>query len=140
MQRKKVKYYKKSKYVKIRKSLMGSALILPIIVFKHILRIDWKTQCSICTMQSGLEAWSPSSLPEPACNHFVAKPDVTVQFWFLLKSHNKAKKRAIFVSVYEHQVWLLAESLPKSKVNASEALVSGTALGLISHTAHTQME
>lgn len=32
--KKKVKYYKKSKYVKIRKSLMGSALILPITVLE----------------------------------------------------------------------------------------------------------
>lgn len=32
--KKKIKYYKKSKYVNIRKSLMGSALILTLTVFK----------------------------------------------------------------------------------------------------------
>lgn len=95
--KKKIKYYKKSKYVNIRKSLMGSALILTLTVFETHPEKWLKNSLFNMHYAKGLGSLislrAPfSSVTEPACNHFVAKADVTVQFWFLLKSHNRAKK------------------------------------------------
>lgn len=52
----KVKYYKKYKHVKIRKSSVGLAFILPTILFKIILSSDWKLEHSIFTKESCLRA------------------------------------------------------------------------------------
>lgn len=110
--KKKVKYYKKSKHVKIRKSLMGSALILPAVIFKTHPESWLKNPLfhMHCAKWLGsLISLRASSLTEPACNHFVSKADVTVHFWFLLKSHN----RAIFASIPNSKSDYLQKVHPK---------------------------